>query len=97
MVPLLAADCGMDNDSYYVDPSLDTKEIRTFLVVKACLLHDQCSKASWGRVHSRSQDGDRIKQVVKSQMMESSNHYCEAAAADDLVNFAMERDLEEET
>ena len=81
----------MGNDSYYVDPSQNTKEIRHFFVCKTCPLHEQCSKLSWGRVHSRCQDSDRLKEVVKAHLIDSSNHYCEA-----LVNLAMEWEFEEE-
>ena len=60
-------------------------------------MHDQCSKASWSRVHARSQDLGRLKQAVKNHLIESSLHYIEEPTADDIVELTTEWEAEEET
>jgi len=96
-VPSDAEEFGIDSDSYYVDPTLDTKETRMFFVCKKCPMHEHCSQRAWDRVCARSQDIDKLKALIKEHLMTSSHHFCPSDAADALVNSEMEWDVIEET
>ena len=86
----------MDNDNYYVDRDLDSKEPRKFLVCLACPLRDQCSVNSWKRASCRSLDTTRLYEKVRDHLMGSGLHNCTAEEADNLA-CTIEIDIENET